>query len=114
MRNSNNFIFGNKHPIEDLGGGIKRQLLGFNQQVLMAKVWFDDSAIGYVHKHYHAQVAYIESGEFEIEIAGEKKVMKAGDSFYIEPNIEHGAVCLKAGVLIDVFSPCREDFLPES
>jgi quercetin dioxygenase-like cupin family protein len=27
------------------------------------------------------------------------------------PNVEHGAVCLSAGVLIDVFSPAREDFL---
>lgn len=114
MRKSNSFIFAAEHPIEDMGGGIKRQLLGFNQQILMAKVWFDDSAVGYVHTHHHAQVAYIESGEFEIQIDGEKQIMTAGDSFYIEPNVEHGAVCLKAGVLVDVFSPCREDFLPEN
>ena len=34
-----------------------------------------------------------------------------GDSFYVHPNLEHGAVCRSAGVLIDVFSPMREDFL---
>jgi len=39
-----------------------------------------------------------------------KKVLKAGDVFYVAPNLIHGAVCLEAGVLIDVFSPMREDF----
>jgi quercetin dioxygenase-like cupin family protein len=35
----------------------------------------------------------------------------SGDAFYIPPNVIHGAVCLEAGVLIDVFSPMREDFI---
>jgi len=111
MNQSDAFIFGATQEIEDLGGGIKRQIMGHNQQILMAKIWFDDNAIGYVHTHHHAQVSYVESGEFEIQIDGVSKVIKAGDCFYVEPSKEHGAVCLKAGVLIDVFSPCREDFL---
>ena len=37
---------------------------------------------------------------------------QAGDvSAYIPTNVIHGAVCLEAGVLIDTFSPVREDFL---
>jgi quercetin dioxygenase-like cupin family protein len=35
----------------------------------------------------------------------------AGDSTYKQPDIEHGAVCLEAGVLLDIFTPCRQDFL---
>ncbi|MFQ3248367.1 cupin domain-containing protein [Glaciecola sp.] len=111
MNQSKTFIFGATHPIEDLGDGIKRQLMGLNQQILMAKVWFETNAIGYVHTHFHSQVSYVESGEFEVMVDGEKEILKAGDCFYVEPNAEHGAICLKAGVLIDVFSPCREDFL---
>ncbi|MCV6038519.1 cupin domain-containing protein, partial [Escherichia coli] len=34
-----------------------------------------------------------------------------GDTMYKEPNIEHGCVCLKAGVLIDTFTPMRKDFV---
>ena len=30
---------------------------------------------------------------------------------YIESNLLHSAVCLEAGILIDTFSPVREDFL---
>ena len=53
----------------------------------------------------------MESGMFEVQINGEKKALRAGDAFYIPPNVMHGAVCLEAGVLIDVFSPMREDFI---
>lgn len=111
MRQSSAFIFGETQPIEDLGNGIKRQLMGYNQQILMAKVWFDEDAIGYVHEHHHAQVAYVESGEFEVQMGEEKRLLKAGDCFFVEPNMKHGAVCKKAGILLDVFSPCREDFI---
>ena len=50
-------------------------------------------------------------GKFEFEIDGVKKIVEAGDGVYIEPNLLHSAVCLKQGMLIDTFSPVREDFL---
>jgi quercetin dioxygenase-like cupin family protein len=53
----------------------------------------------------------VESGVFEIEVEGVKRVLKAGDAYFIPPNAVHGAVCLEAGVLIDMFSPMREDFI---
>ena len=56
-------------------------------------------------------MSYVESGAFEATIDGETKTLRAGDSFYVAPHKSHGAVCKKAGVLIDIFSPVREDFL---
>ena len=44
-------------------------------------------------------------------MAGEKVIVEPGDGLYIEPNMLHGALCLEPGILIDVFSPMREDFL---
>jgi hypothetical protein len=44
-------------------------------------------------------------------IGEEKKILKAGDGYYVAPNLLHGCVCLEAGVLIDTFTPMREDFL---
>ena len=40
-----------------------------------------------------------------------EKVLRAGDGYYVAPNLPHGCVCLEAGVLVDTFSPMREDFL---
>lgn len=96
---------------EKVSDGIQRQFVGYDTQIMMVKVKFKKGAIGYVHDHFHAQATYVESGSFEVTIDNEKKVLKAGDGFYIPPNISHGAVCLENGILIDVFSPMREDFL---
>lgn len=111
VQQNQNFIFSDQAKIEIVGDGIRRQILGFNAQLMMVRIWFDQGSIGYVHEHYHSQVSYIESGEFDVSIDNVIKRMKTGDSFYIPPNIEHGAVCIKKGVLLDVFSPAREDFL---
>lgn len=98
---------------EDLGGGIARQILGYGPDLMIVRVWFDEGAVGEVHSHYHSQSTMVESGKFEVFVDGEKKVLEAGDSFYIAPHLDHGAVCLEPGVLIDTFSPAREDFLGE-
>ncbi len=108
---SKHFIFGKDEATEDVGPGIKRQFLGYNEELMVVKVWFDQGAIGPVHNHFHSQVSYVESGSFEVNVDGKKKVLGAGDSFFIPPHIDHGAVCLEAGVLLDVFSPQRKDFL---
>ncbi|AMX01245.1 cupin domain-containing protein [Microbulbifer thermotolerans] len=111
MPASDAFVLSEKIEVEDLGGGVKRQILGYDDNLMVVKVWFEEGSIGYVHKHPHTQVTYVESGEFEVQIDGQKQILRAGDSFYIAPHLEHGAVCRKAGVLIDTFTPHREDFL---
>jgi quercetin dioxygenase-like cupin family protein len=91
--------------------GIKRKIMSFNANLMLVKVSFDKGAVGTLHQHYHTQITYVESGVFEIEINSKKQVLNQGDVFHAEPNLLHGAVCLEAGVLIDVFSPHREDFI---
>ena len=70
---------------------------------------FETGAVGTLHQHFHSQASYVESGVFELIIGDEKKVLNAGDGYYVPPHILHGAFCLEAGVLIDSFSPHRED-----
>ncbi|UPK69551.1 cupin domain-containing protein [Chitinophaga filiformis] len=91
--------------------GIRRKVMAYNEQLMMVKVAFEQGAVGAIHEHYHSQISHVESGVFEITIDGEKKVLKAGDAYYIPPHVLHGALCLEPGVLIDVFSPHREDFI---
>jgi len=105
------FLLGSEQKVEEVAPGVTRQLLGFNEQILMARVTFAEGSEGYVHDHFHSQVSYIESGEFEVNVDGNKKILVGGDGFYIPPNIRHGAICIKPGILVDVFSPVRADFL---
>lgn len=99
---------------EDMGGGIKRQIMGYDDSIMMVKVRFEEGGVGSPHEHYHAQTTYVVEGEFELTIGDEKQILVAGDSFYIPPHKIHAAICLKEGMLIDVFSPMREDFMDGS
>ena len=90
-----------------------RQILGFNDSLMLVKACFKEGSIGYTHSHPHSQLAYVESGVFEFTIGKETRTLKTGDCAYIPPDVEHGAVCVEAGVLLDFFSPLREDFLED-
>ena len=98
-------------PWENAGPGIKRQVYGYDKSVMLVKVAFEKGATGVLHEHMHVQVSYVESGRFEVTIGDEKKILKEGDGFYVPSHVIHGCICLEAGVLIDVFSPMREDFI---
>ncbi len=110
-RNSEKYVLTKSMEWENLGGGVSRKFLGYDNQIMMVQVKFEKGAEGTPHEHFHTQATYVASGKFEFNIDGVKQVVEAGDGVYIEPNLVHGALCLEPGILIDVFSPVREDFL---
>jgi quercetin dioxygenase-like cupin family protein len=105
------FINDSEIDWEELGGGLKRKIMSYDDNLMMVKVAFEKGGIGTLHSHFHTQMSYIDSGAFEITIGGKTGVLKKGDAYYIPPNIVHGALCLEAGVLVDIFTPLREDFI---
>lgn len=105
------FIENRDIPWEEVDKGMKRKIMAYDDKLMVVKVEFERGGVGVLHQHYHSQITHVESGKFEVQINGEKKILTAGDAFYIPPHVEHGAVCLEPGVLIDVFSPMREDFI---
>ena len=90
---------------------IKRKIMAYDESLMLVKAAFQKGGVGAIHHHYHSQITHIESGIFEVTIGDETKILKAGDSYYIPPNVPHGATALEEGLLIDVFSPMREDFV---
>lgn len=102
---------GAARPWEELGGGVQRQMLCHDAGLMMVRVAFAAGAVGDLHHHPHRQVSYVESGRFEVTIGDDARELVAGDAFIVPPDAVHGVVALEAGVLIDVFSPPREDFL---
>lgn len=108
---SQTFIQEEKMTWEPAGEGVTRQIMGYDGQVMLVKVKFTKGAVGAPHTHYHTQTTYVVSGKFEFTVNGEKQLVTAGDGIYMEPDAEHGCICLEAGILIDCFSPMRADFL---
>jgi quercetin dioxygenase-like cupin family protein len=97
----------------ELGDGIRRKIVGHTPQLMSVLVQFDKGAIGTPHAHeVHDQIAYVVCGAFEAEVAGVKRVLRAGDAFVAAHGHHHGVVALEAGsTLLDQFSPAREDYL---
>ena len=104
-------FFDKEIELKDLGGGVSRKVKAHGGTMLMAEVSFEKGAVGAVHTHPHEQVCYVAEGSFEFEADGKKTIISKGDSYYVEPNARHGVVALEKGVLIDIFTPQREDFL---
>lgn len=108
---SKEFVTDESLEWETVGEGVKRKIMGYDDKIMLVKVHFEKGGIGPMHEHYHSQVTYVESGSFDVTIDGKKQTLKGGDTFYIPPHALHGAICTSPGILIDVFSPIREDFM---
>ena len=107
------FIAFDSIPWEDQGGGVRRKVMAYGDQMMAAYVEFAAGAVGALHKHPHVQITFVKAGAFRVQIAGEERVLRAGDFFYVPSEAVHGATALEAGVLVDVFSPMRAEFLPK-
>lgn len=90
---------------------IRRKVMSYSADIMLVKVAFEVGGVGTLHRHHHLQISYVASGAFEITINGESKILREGDIYNVPKNAIHGAVCLEEGILIDVFSPMREDFV---
>ena len=111
MKRNQKFNFAKEAAFEDLGGGVKRKILAYGDALMQVEVHFEKGAVGAMHSHPHSQLTHVLSGAFEFTIGNETKTVSKGDVLYKTPNVPHGCVCLEAGVLLDTFSPLREDFL---
>lgn len=101
----------NKIPVEQTATGIERQMV-VGQNVMMCRFRFQPFVVTAEHSHPHEQMTLVVRGSVKFTIGGEEHILSAGDVIYFPPHNRHGATMLdEEVVLIDVFSPIREDFL---
>lgn len=89
----------------------ERRMMAYDSDLMLVEVSLKKNGIGAVHTHPHHQVDYLVSGRVEFNLNGEKRILLPGDSVVIPPNLPHGAFALEDSVLLDIFSPMREDFV---
>lgn len=92
--------------------GVSRKVLCYAEHQMMTEVVFAKGAQGNMHAHPHEQISYVAKGSFAFTIDGNTRVLLQGDSAYIPSNSQHGVKALEDSVIVDVFTPMREDFLP--
>ncbi len=110
-KQSKEFFFQEEQKWEQVDPLLRRQIHGYDDKIMLVIADFKAGGVGQMHKHHHSQVTYVQSGEFEMTIGNQVKIIKGGDSYYIPPMVMHGCTCMKDGQLVDVFSPKRDDFL---
>jgi quercetin dioxygenase-like cupin family protein len=98
-------------PIEQTAEGIERQML-VGENMMICRFRFAPFLVTPEHEHPHEQMTIVERGRVRFFIEGQERIATAGDILHFPPNCWHGATMMdQEVVLIDIFSPLREDFL---
>lgn len=92
--------------------GVELKALAWGDRTLLTEVRLAKGAEVPVHSHPHEQTGYLISGLLEFNVAGEITEAAPGDSWSLGADVEHGARALEDTVVVEVFSPVREDYLP--
>jgi quercetin dioxygenase-like cupin family protein len=89
---------------------MKRQVLAYNQNVMLVRHHFLKGWKGTSHSHPHEQLVYVVSGKILLECDGTAFELQSGDSIVLEGNTQHQATALEDAEVLDVFVPYRQDY----
>jgi quercetin dioxygenase-like cupin family protein len=96
-------------PVE-MVPGLWRRTLSWGERLMVVQVVLEEGTVVPAHRHPHEQITYVVEGELSMQVEGQSCVLQAGDSLLFPANVEHGATALKYTLVIDTFSPPREDY----
>jgi quercetin dioxygenase-like cupin family protein len=96
---------------QNAGNGLTRRVMAYNEEIMTVENTFAQGAVAPLHSHVHTQIAYVVEGVFDFEIDGEIRRVKKGDSMMLASSVPHGCVCVEPGIVLDVFTPMRKEFV---
>ena len=106
------FVYNKDRQYKDLGGGVRRKVLAYSDNIMNVELLFDAGATGAMHAHPHEQIGYVIEGSLIFHEEGkDDTTLSAGDTYIVAPNVPHGIDCLTDVKLLDIFTPMREDFV---
>ena len=98
-------------PIERPSEGIERQMV-VGQQMMICRFRFAPNLVTPEHSHPHEQMSIVVQGRVRFFVEGQERIASAGDVLHFPSGCWHGATMMDEEViLIDIFTPVREDFL---
>ncbi len=101
-----------KTGYNELIAGVWLKSLTHGAATHLTEVRFVKGAVIPEHRHPHEQTGYLISGSLRFFSSGEDTVVAPGDCWNWASDAPHGAEALEDSVVIEVFSPIREDYLP--
>lgn len=94
--------------------GVQRRNLVVGKETMMCEFHLQLGKVLPLHHHPHEQTGYLVSGRLLFEIDGKEIEMKVGDSWTIGGDVPHKVTVLQTAVVIETFTPVRDDFLPQA
>ena len=110
-KNSSGFIDINSVPAFQPAPGCTLRT-PYGEQLMLSRVEMEEGAVIPLHHHPHEQGGVLISGTLELQIGEETRIVKPGELYLIPPHVSHRAVAVGGpAVVLDVFSPIREDYV---
>lgn len=94
--------------------GVRLKTRSYGEKTLLAEFLLEKGKVVPRHQHPYEQTGYLVSGALQFSIGAETFTVHPGDSWCIAANLEHGVTIEEDAVVVEVFSPVREDYLPEN
>jgi quercetin dioxygenase-like cupin family protein len=92
--------------------GIRMKTLCYGERTLMTEFILEGGSTLPSHRHPYEQTGYLVKGRIRLMIGQERHDAGPGDSWCIPAGVQHGAQILEDSIAVEVFSPVREDYLP--
>ena len=93
--------------------GLDRKILAHNPKLMLVEHVMQKGWRGARHSHPHDQLVYVVAGHLHVQCGDESFEVASGDSFVVKGGVEHQASAIETSVVLDVFTPTREDYLPK-
>jgi quercetin dioxygenase-like cupin family protein len=96
----------------ELLDGVAMKTLAYGEKTLLARFHLKKGAAIPIHDHIYEQTGYMVSGKMRFQIGDASFECTPGDTWCIPGNVAHGVAVSEDSVVVEVFSPVREDYLP--
>jgi len=91
--------------------GLKREILANTPAMMLVRHQMSKGWRGARDRHPHEQMVYVIRGRIRIKVESSWCEAAEGDNFIVTSNAEHEAEALEDSVVLDIFTPTREDYL---
>ena len=98
-------------PWINICSGITRRTLVHGKTMYQMEAKLDAGSRMPAHQHSQEQVVHVIHGRIRLIVAEVPHDLGAGDSYYLASNIPHGVETLEDTIIVDTFSPPRDDYI---
>jgi quercetin dioxygenase-like cupin family protein len=105
---------GDKRPKPGRQAGLIRSMLCHGRRLMLTESSLTRGCTLAAHAHPHEEALYVVRGSVKLLIEQDEAViLAAGESCLIHPGQKHAVEAISDALLLDVFSPPRDDLLED-